>query len=282
MPIRRAIRSPSIAPNSITGKYIPSDKWDQYGGTIGGPIIKNKLFFFGDYQGTKETTGVTKVRTVPTAQVVQTCTAAAGFCNLSQYLGKVSGGGQVYYPNVNNTANFTGATPVPGNMIPVADLNPSAVAVLKAFPAPTNDGLLANYVASGAGSFKQNAFDTRIDYNSTRKTNFMDASVSPTLRCREILRWEHLGGAGFGPGPGLAGDSNVHNYSLASGWTHTFNSTSLMDVHFGWFRYNPQTAFSDQAQTPMTGFGIPGLNLPSQPLLTGGLSYFNMGGAITR
>ena len=84
-----------FAPNSITGKYIPSDKWNQYGGTIGGPIIKNKLFFFGDYQGTKETTGVTNVLTVPTTQVVQTCTAATGFCNLSQYLGNVSGGGKV-------------------------------------------------------------------------------------------------------------------------------------------------------------------------------------------
>ena len=66
------------APNSITGKFIPSDKWNQYGGTIGGPIIKNKLFFFGDYQGTKETTGVTNVLTVPTTQVVQTCTACVG------------------------------------------------------------------------------------------------------------------------------------------------------------------------------------------------------------
>ena len=55
--------------------------------------------------------------------------------------GKVSGGGQIYYPNVNNTASFNGATPVPGNLIPVADLNPSAVAILKDFPAPTNDGL---------------------------------------------------------------------------------------------------------------------------------------------
>ena len=83
------------APNSVTGRFIPSDKWNQYGGTIGGPIIKNKLFFFGDYQGTKETTGVTNVLTVPTTQVVQSCTAATGFCNLSQYLGHVSGGGRL-------------------------------------------------------------------------------------------------------------------------------------------------------------------------------------------
>ncbi len=268
--------------NSITGRYIPSDKWNQYGGTIGGPIIKNKLFFFGDYQGTKETTGVTNLLTVPTTEVVQTCTAATGFCNLSQYLGKVGGGGQVYYPNVNNTGTFTGATPVPGNLIPVSQLSPQAVAVLKAFPAPTNDGLFANYVASGAGSFKQNAFDTRIDYNINDKNQlygrfslaYFTLSGNPSLPL--------LGGVGFGPGPGLAGSSNVHNYSLASGWTHTFSPSFLMDFHLGWFRYNPQTAFWDQGQTPMTAFGIPGLNLPSQPLLTSGLAYFAMGQSNTQ
>jgi hypothetical protein len=266
-----------FARNSITGRYIPSDKWNQYGGTIGGPIIKNKLFFFGDYQGTKETTGVTNVLTVPTTQVVQSCTAATGFCNLSQYLGQVAGGGQVYYPNTNNSGTFTGATLVPNNMIPVSQLSPQAVAILKDFPAPTNDGLFANYVASGAGAFKQNAFDTRIDYDLNEKNQiygrfslaYFTLSGNPSLPL--------LGGVGFGPGPGLAGSSNVHNYSLASGWTHTFNPTLLADFHFGWFRYNPQTAFWDQGQTPMTGFGVPGLNLPSQALLTSGLAYFAMG-----
>ena len=267
-----------FAPNSVTGRFIPSDKWNQYGGTIGGPIIKNKLFFFGDYQGTKETTGVTNVLTVPTPQVVSTCTATTGFCDLSQYLGHVAGGGQIYYPNTSNTANFTGATPVPGNLIPVSQLSPGAVAVLKDFPAPTNSGLLANYIGSGSGSYKQNSFDTRIDYDINQSNQvygrfslaYFNLSGNPTLPT--------LGGVGFGPGPGLAGASNVHNYSLASGWTHTFSPSWLMDVHFGWFRYNPQTAFWDQGATPMTGFGIPGLNLPTQPLLTSGLAYFNMGG----
>ena len=41
------------------------------------------------------------------------------------------------------------------------------------------------------------------------------------------------------------------------GWTHTFSPTFLMDFRFGWFRYNPQTAFWDQGQTPMTGFRYP-------------------------
>src|SRR5271166_3629745 len=279
------------APNPITGKFIPSDKWNQYGGTVGGPIIKNKLFFFGDYQGTKETTGVTNNLTVPTTLVTSTCTQATGFCNLSQYLNsQIGGGGQVYLPSLNNHGAYTAAngTPVPaydnggnivpGNLIPVSMLSPQAVAILKLFPTPTNSNLLGNYAAAGSGSFKQNAFDTRIDYTLNQSNSiygrfslaYFTLSGNPSLGA--------LGGIGFGPGPGLAGSSNVHNYSVATGWTHTFNPTLLLDVHFGWLHYNPQTAFWDQGQTPMTNFGIPGLNTTAQPLFTSGLSYFNMGG----
>src|SRR4051812_31547804 len=74
-----------FAPDKVTGRFIPSTRWNQFGGTIGGPIAKDKLFFFGDYQGTRQTSGVTNVLTTPTAQVLSTCLAATGFCNLSQY-----------------------------------------------------------------------------------------------------------------------------------------------------------------------------------------------------
>ncbi len=69
-----------------------------------------------------------------------------------------------------------------------------------------------------------------------------------------------LGGPGFGPG-GLNGQSTVHNYSLATGFNKAIGTTLLTDFRFGYFKYNPQTAYSDASTTPMTGFGIPGLNL---------------------
>src|SRR5437868_10770175 len=101
--------------NPVTGRFIPNSKWQQFGGTIGGPIIKDKLFFFGDYQGTRQNNGVSGLFTVPTSIVQSTCNPATnitGFCDLSQYLtAGVSGGGQIYDPNTGDPNTGAGRTP---------------------------------------------------------------------------------------------------------------------------------------------------------------------------
>src|SRR4029077_19214739 len=68
------------------GVPLAAATWKQFGGSGGGPIIKNKLFFFGDYQGTKQTAGITNLYTIPTTLAQQTCTQTTGNCDLSEYL----------------------------------------------------------------------------------------------------------------------------------------------------------------------------------------------------
>ena len=74
-----------FAPDPLTHRFIPGTLHNQFGGSVGGPIIKNKLFFFGDYQGLRERTGSATLTTVPTALARSTCTSG-GDCNLSDYL----------------------------------------------------------------------------------------------------------------------------------------------------------------------------------------------------
>jgi len=79
----------------LTPGSIPSFVHNQFGGALGGPIKKDKLFFFGDYQGLREKTGITLLQTVPTATAHTTCTSG-GTCDLSDYLNPALGGGTTY------------------------------------------------------------------------------------------------------------------------------------------------------------------------------------------
>ena len=271
-------QSPNEA-DPVTHRLIPQSRWQQFGGTIGGPIIKDKLFFFGDYQGTRQTNGVSGLFSVPTATVRSSCNPASnatsstpGFCNLSDYLG-VTGSKGIYDPASSTAPDGSGRTLFPNNMIPIGRISPAAAAILAALPTPQNTNVQNNFVGSGSGPFTQNSFDTRVDYV---------ASPSVNVFGRFSLDYFSLSGTGVfgalqGPGNGLlglAGSSITHNYSLATGFTKTFSSSLLTDFRFGYFKYNPQTKKPDGG-TPMTAFGIPGANT-SDPK-TAGLGAFILG-----
>lgn len=284
-----------FAPDPITGRFIPRARWQQFGGSIGGPIVKNKLFFFGDYQGTRQTNGITNQLTVPTSRALSTCNPATnassptpGFCDLSDYLNISSTCCQVYDPATGSTSG-KGGTRTPfgpagactGNCIPIGRISPQAAAIIALFPQPETTALQNNFLGSGSGPFKQNSFDTRIDYTASSTVNvfgrfsldYFSLSGVGTLRSAA----GYLGGPGSGL-LGLSGSSITHNYSLATGFTKTFSSTLLTDFRFGWFKYNPQTKKSSSG-TPMTDFGIPNANTTDPN--TAGLGEFILGPAVS-
>jgi len=278
--------------NPLTGRFLPSARWQQFGGTFGGPIIKDKLFFFGDYQGTRQTVGVTNQLTIPTAQVLTTCNPATnnngGYCDLSQYVPFMGNGTPgdpttfIYDPNTGDPVTGAGRTAFCGpagcgtqpNWIPLSRIPTQVLNILSLFPQPTNSSVTNNFVASGSGPYNQNSFDTRIDYTASPTLNFFgrysldyfNLSGGPSLG-------PALGGVGFGLG-GLAGSAVTHNYSLATGFTKTLSSSLLTDFRFGWFKYNPQTHKYDEGKTPMTDFGIQNMNLGDTT--TSGLAAFYM------
>jgi outer membrane receptor protein involved in Fe transport len=294
----------------LPGKGFPSGNWKQYGGSVGAPIIKDKLFIFGDYQGTNQSSGVTNQMTIPIASVISGCnvnTNPTGFCNLSAYQPNIGNGklgdpsNYIYDPTTPTIPNGGPADPhtgagrnvfcgvqgsvpaascLPQNnfQIPMSMISTQASNVLALFPNPSNSSTTNNFNGSGSGPFKQNSFDTRVDWNAPRSFQVFGRFSLDYFSLSGLGTLGKLGGPGFGPG-GLNGGSNVHNYSLASGVDKALGNSWLTDVRFGWMHYNPQTHYSDASVAAMDAFGIPGLNtgagLPGPPV-TGGLSSFNV------
>src|SRR5712691_4988843 len=85
--------------NQAPNVPLPHSKWNQFGGSVGGAVIKNKLFYFADYQGTRQANGYTNHVTTPMSTVLSSCTASSGLCDLSVYNSLIGGDGKIYNPN---------------------------------------------------------------------------------------------------------------------------------------------------------------------------------------
>jgi hypothetical protein len=254
---------------------VPPVKWNQFGGSIGGPVIKNKLFFFGDAQLSRRRTGSSVKTTVPSL--------AARNGDLSAYL--TGGRNQVYDPSTGDPATGVGRTPFANNVIPANRLSPQALNLIKLLPAPNNidpnvdpslRGLVNNYVSSGSEQFDSNQWDTRWDYFINEKSSlfgrYSDAEFNKFA--------PGAFGAAIG-GPSLnnitfAGLSDVGNRSLALGYTRTISPTLIADFRFGYMRYRVNVLPSGLGTSPAKDAGIPGLNLDNY--FTSGLPYFNVSG----
>src|SRR5258708_37932026 len=147
-------------PDPATGRFIASALYSQFDGRLGGPIIRNKAFFFVDYQGLRQRLGTSFLQSVPTNTVRNTCLAARPTnCNLSEYITS----GSVYNYPVSGGPRVAYAP----NAVPVAALSPQALNLLRQLPAPhtTSSSLTPNNSAASAnGSTNADQADVRLDY----------------------------------------------------------------------------------------------------------------------
>ncbi len=253
---------------------VPPGLFSRFGGTVGGPILKNKIFYFGNYEGIRQKTGGSLIETVPTALVHSSCASGNG-CDLSEYL--QGGQGQIYNPNTGSqTGNGVGRAPFVNNLIPAALISVPAVNLIKAMPEPTSAGIANNFVASGFGIFNTNQAGTRID-----------AQLKPTLHI--FGHYSYFGslvsspgsfglldGPGFGAGRMFAGVSQGRNQSLSAGADKALNNNLSTDFRFGFLRYRYFVSKNNANTNIESNLGMPGLNNGSYG--SGGASQFDIVG----
>lgn len=229
--------------NNRAGRPKPDFKQNQFGGTLGGAVYRDKTFFFTDYQGHRESQGQTFLSTVPTLAM-----RAGNFSELNR---------TIYDP--------TTGQPFAGNIIPNNRIDTVARNILtQLYPEPNSDGtrqangqVINNYLINPIKERQDNQFDLKVDHIlSTANRFFTRYSFQKTHRLQPATLPHGDAGATFG-----AGDGNIKAQSLAFNDTHMISPTWLNEFRFGWSSVKFLMTPIDYLANPANAVGLPGINL---------------------
>jgi hypothetical protein len=261
------LRNSTLDARNFFDQTKPSFKRNQYGFSAGGPIRKNKTFFFADYEATKIRQPRTVLSNVPTVRM-----AAGDF-------GELLPGTVVYDPSSYN-ATTKQRSPFPNNLVPASAFDPIGVKLLSYYPKPNLPGLSRNFLFNPPGPDDTVRGDVRIDHNLSDKDH---------LFARYSQSDENVGSTPDLPGPAWGNNSNATPFdymgqSGMAGYDRVFSPTLLMEAKVSWnqlftSRNSPidysenqklglkgvDTVLAGMAAIPVTGYAGLGLgaNIPN-------------------
>ena len=229
--------------NNRAGRKKADLSQHQFGATFGGPIIKDKTFFFADYQGLRITSGQTYLSTVPSLAMRQ-----GNFSELNRV---------IYDP-------LTGQ-PFPGNTIPESRWDPASKNIMQQlYPEPNTAGSIGatgqpinNYLITPNLEREDNQFDVKVDHRLTQNNRFfIRYSYQKTARDLPATLEHGDAGATFG-----AGNGDIKAQSLTFNDTHTFSPTVINEFRFGWNSIKFFMTSIDYGKNLASAMGIPGINV---------------------
>lgn len=238
----------------------PVTTYNQFGFTIGGPIFKNKTFFFGDYQGLRDRRGDIHRGTIPTAEFRRG--------DLSR-LPAGTAATQVYDPATGN-ADGTGRLPMAGNIIPANRISPIAARILGFIPAPNLAGS-TNFETSTTRIKDADSFDIKLDHNLGDNDKI---AIRHSFQKPKIFEAPLYGvqGGGFRD---FAGTGIQESHNAQVNYTHIFTPTIISELRVGFMYYRNNADNADRGTKTASEIGIPGVNVSD---FTGGISNIVING----
>ncbi len=229
------------------GATKPDNRQNQPGGNLGGPIVRNKAFFFADYEGTRITRGVTRLTSVPTAD------QRAGIFT-SAVKDPTTG-----LPFANNT--------IPSNMI-----DPFASAILALVPLPNQAGA-NNFFRTANLLDNSDRLLTRVDWRPGSSDTIF-ARYIYSHRKRDIPG--AFGGVLDGTGTSAFGNQTIKTNALVAGWTRVLSTRMVNEARFSWSQARSDAVQQSFGLTPPSAAQIPGMI--TNPIVAGGFPGISITG----
>lgn len=259
--------------SNATGQPQNALRYNQFGGSLGGPIRHDRTFVFADYQGTTAHIATPMVTSLPT-----NAQRAGDFSSLR-------GAGGALVPIYNPFGTSIARTPFPGNVIPPSLIDPAAGKISAMLPQPNQFDATGqtlpfnNYAVTPAATSMAHSFDVRVDHSfSPGKTIFVRHSFQNTDAVSPSIFGQPLGGTLLGAGP-----TDARNQNTGVGYIWQVGTNMVNEARIGLNRIATSLTQADYGQNLSQQFGIPGVN---QSSATSGLStiaiagLFNLGGSL--
>ena len=237
------------------GQAKPPFRQSQFGGAVGGPITRNKTFFFGDFDGFRQRVGRVFVNTVPTAKM---------------RLGDFTEVGTIYDPRTTVVAADGTATraPFPGNIVPRDRWDPVTAKLMNAYPLPTTSALSNNLVTTPTRTQDWNQFDVRVDHTHSSRNTFLgrySRSSTSTVNPYTFAPVQLAGlskPVGLGNEDTFAGPSDLLAEHAVFGWVHVISPRLLVDSRIGYNHFNLDFTQADVEAGDQLGeqLGVPNAN----------------------
>lgn len=243
------------------GREKPKLVFNEFGAAVGGPIKKEKLFYFGSFEGDYDRENASLFVTVPTAAIKS---------------GNMSGSPNPIYDPRTGDASGANRTPFPNNIIPADRISPISKKLADLTPLPNLPGnlLTNNYYASGSFVFDRYRADTKVNWNPTQKLTMFGRFGFLHYNMLNPQALGEVGGTNISSAGGNPGHGYGNTYSLTVAGTYLFTPRLILDAYYGYTRLSTNIDTPGLDKPLGQQLGIPGTNGPRK--YEGGWPDFNV------